>query len=79
MMKHPDLIEFRTKSDKMNFYNRKYEQDAERIAWIQKEKKDEILEKLDYNEHDPNRKHFLKPKLSVFEIQNPMRRNFRAE
>ena len=71
-LKHPDLMEFREKSEKMNFYNRHHESDKERVMRAQKEAKQRILEK-DYNEKEPNKKHYLKPRVSLDDISARLR------
>ena len=40
---------------------------------MQRENREAIVEKLNFNDQDPNRKHFLKPRQSVAEIQAPLR------
>ena len=57
----------------MNFYNRRYELDVDKANWMQKEAKEAILDKLEFNELDPNRKNYLRPRMSVEEIQPNLR------
>ena len=62
IMKHPSLHEFRTKSDKMNIYNSKYEQSKDRALRLQVEHHEGYLEKYEWNEGEPIRKYYLRPR-----------------
>jgi hypothetical protein len=68
LLKHPSIHDFRTKTDKPNVYNRKYEPSVDRANRIAQENNEAILEKLRYNENEPRRKYFLRPRVSLDEI-----------
>lgn len=71
--KHPDFIDFRDKSDKVNIYNRKYEVAGERAKKAEIKNKEMILEKLEYRDDDPSKRYFMRKRDNLLEIHPPLR------
>jgi hypothetical protein len=60
LLKHPSLHDFRPPCDKPQVINKRYETSKARAERIEGESKRAILEKLMFNEREPNRKYYLR-------------------
>ena len=68
LLKHPSQVDFRPPCDKEPMYNRRYETSMDRATRKEIEHKATILEKLNYNENEPNRKYYLRPRDNLLEV-----------
>ena len=68
MLKHPSHHDFRPHCDKEQIYNRRYETSNDRATRMETTHKNNILEKLKYNEEEPNRKYYLRPRENLSEV-----------